>query len=426
MPANQVVIADANAVAFWEQHPVPVVTTRADSSESDAFGRLRVSNPNTQFDSQLTYNLNPLLFEQITAQTGAAIAHDATERAALLTFANTPNGGKAYMQGYEHIRYQPGNGQLIFATFNFREHKANVTKFVGYGDVDSNAIQFISNGTGFAWRILSNTTAGDETVLQANWNLDPLNGSGISGITLNVAYTQIIVIDLQALYTGRVRVGFDINGQIIYCHEFLHANLVAYPYIQSASLPVICGMTCTGTVSTTMLFICCTVKSDGGETDLPGYGFSAGGTATAGSDTRTHILSVRPKTTFNSIANRIKFILETIEVIVTGNTPVLWELCVGQAISGTTTFNDVNTTYSAFEYNTAGTISGSPAIVIASGFNAASATTRTVTTAKISNRYPITLDAAGAVRALGTLSLIVTGLGATSATRAVFNWKELR
>lgn len=36
------------------------------------------------------------------------------------------------------------------------------------------------------------------------------------------------------------------------------------------------------------------------------------------------------------------------------------------------------------------------------------------------------LDAAGAVRSLGTLSVIVTGLGGTSACRCNLTWEEVR
>jgi hypothetical protein len=159
---------------------------------------------------------------------------------------------------------------------------------------------------------------------------------------------------------------------------------------------------------------------------VSGYTFAQEGTATAGNGTRTHILSLRPNTTFNSISNRARFELESVDVLVTGNAPVYWELCVGQAISGTTAFTDVNGTYSTMEYNTAGTISGSPTIVIAAGYVAASAQTKSAAGKSITNRYPITLDAAGAVRALGTLTLIITGIGGTSATRATFNWREVR
>ena len=140
---------------------------------------------------------------------------------------------------------------------------ANTLKFAGLSD-GNNGIEFQLNGTTKQFVIYSDTTLGDQTVAQSSWNLDPLDGTGASGITLDPTKTLILVIDFQALYVGRVRIGFDINGQIIYCHEFLHSNLVDYPYIQTANLPVRVGMTCTGTVSTTIRFICSAVVSEGG------------------------------------------------------------------------------------------------------------------------------------------------------------------
>jgi hypothetical protein len=391
---------------------------------SDAFGRHRVSSPEYVFDSQLTYNLQPLLFEQITAQSGATIAHDATDRNALLTFASTPTGGSAIMQTFEHFRYQPGRSQLVFVTFNFVAGVANCLKFAGYSD-GTNGVELQYNGTTMRLAILSGTGHGNQYVNQADWD-DPLNGEGRSAVTVDWSKQQILGVDLQALYVGRVRAYLDIDGCLVQFHEDDNANSETSPYIQTANLPVRVGMTCTGTVSTTMRFNCCTVISEGGQKDIAGFQFSQEGTVTAASGAQTHILSVRPKTTFNSIANRSKFVLENIEVTVTGANPVKWELVIGQAISGTTTFNDVNATYSGFEYNTAGTISGAPAIVVAAGYVTATNQSRTNVSSRVDLRYPITLNAAGAVRSLGTLSLIVTGIGGTSATRAIMNWREIR
>ena len=398
----------------------------ADTASVDSFSRLRVANPTFLFDAQHTYDLNPLLFEQITNGAGATIAYDPTNRCALMTFASTPTGGKAYMQSYEWIPYQPGRCQLFLITFNFLSTAANCLKFAGIGDAATNGIFFEQSGSTKQFSIYSATSQGNQTVIQSNWNLDRLDGTGPSGITFDATKTNILVIDFQALYVGRVRIGFDIDGQIIFAHEFKHANIVSYPYIQIASLPISCGMTCTGTVSTTMNFICCTAISEGGAEEPVGYQFVQEGTVTAGNGTRTHLLSIRPRTTFNSIANRMTPVIQSVELLVTGNSPVYWELCVGQAISGTTTFNNVNATYSGMEFNTAGTISGSPAMVIASGYVASSTGTKGVGLENVRHRLPITLDAAGAVRALGTLTLLVTGIGGTSACRGTISWTERR
>lgn len=391
----------------------------------DSFSRFRMSAPQSVFDAQFTYDLQPLLFEQISSGSGASIAKDTTNNMALMTFSSTPATGKAFLQSFEHFRYQPGKTQLVFCTFNMLAGVSNCLKFAGYSD-GTNGIEFQLNGSTKQFTIYSSTTTGNETVPQSEWNIDKLDGTGASGYTLDISKTQIFVIDLQALYVGRVRVGFDIDGEVYYAHEFKHANVISYPYIATANLPVRCGMTCTGTVSTTMNFICCSVISEGGQEETVGYGFNASGSVTAGSGARTHLLSVRPLTTFNSVANRTKFVLDSISMIVTGSNPVKWELVLGQAISGTTAFNAVNATYSAFEFNTAGTISGSPVIVIDSGYIAASATSKNSTETRVPLRYPITLDAAGAVRSLGTLSLIVSGIGGTSACQGDINWREIR
>lgn len=397
-----------------------------DSEHLDAFGRLRVSNPTLVFESQFIYNLLPLLYEQIILNTGATVTFDTTNRHAVMTFASTPTGGKAFMQSYSYHRYQPGKSQLISMSFNFVEQVANCLKFVGYSD-GVNGIEFQNTGATNRFIIYSGTDLGNQIANQADWNLDKLDGTGSSGITLDITKRQIVIIDFQALNSGRVRCGFDIGGKKIYCHEYNHANEVTTSFVQSPTLPVRCGMTCTGTVSTTMHYNCCSVVSEGGmESAQTGLEFAKDFSITAVDGVRTHALSLRPKTTFNGIVNRHNIAIIEVNLLVTGNYPVEWELCFGQAISGTTTFNDVNTTYSSMEYNTAGTASGAAAIVADEDYVAASNQATGVSSMNITFRYPVTLDAAGAVRLMGTVSLVVTAFGGNSACRGAVKFVENR
>lgn len=430
-PASEAVIvaglgADGENAASLT-NPQPVTAKLSDSPALGPFGWLRTAAPQYVFDSQMTYDLQPLLFEQVTSGSGASIVHNSTNRNAVMTFSATPTGGKCYMQQYEHNRYQPGRGQAAFITGNFIEHAPNCLKWLKYGVGEAgNGVALESNGTGWQVTLYSDTAEGDQTKLQSQWNLDHLDGTGASGIDLQVSKGVIFFLDLQSLYYGRVRCCVDVDGVAVCFHEFLNANVLAKPYIQTANLPISAGMTCSGTVSTTMEFTCCSVLSEGGQEDIGGFPFSVEGTVTAANGAQTHILSVRPKTTFNSLTNRSKFVLDSVEVLVTGANPIKWELCLGQAITGTTTFSNVNATYSAMQFNTAGTISGAPALVIQAGYVPASNQAKGVSQSKVPMKYPITLDAAGAVRAMGTLSLLVTGIGGTSACRATMNWKELR
>jgi hypothetical protein len=394
-----------------------------DSANFDAFSRLRTSQSKGLFDSQFTYDLQPLLFERIAS--GGTITHNTINRNTLMTFNASVAASKTIMQTYEHFRYTSGKSQLVMMTFNFIEAKANVVKFVGYTD-GNEGIEFRLNGIIPEIAILSTTDVGNQIITQPNWNLDRLDGTGVSRITLDLTKAQILVLDFQALYVGRVRVGFDIDGKIYYVHEFRNANNTLTNYIKTANLPLRCGMTCSDVATTTMNFICSTVMQEDGIGNSEGYDFTASGSVAAGSGTRTHILSIQPKLTFNEIQNRSKFILENFNILVTGVNPIKWELCLGTTLSGTTAFNDANTTYSAFASNTLGTLSGNPIIVVASGFVAASAQAKGDVNATVPFKYPITLDTLGAVRELGRLTLLVTGLGGASVCQASINWKEIR
>ena len=403
--------------------------TIKDSANLDAFSRLRVSNPLILHNSQFTYDLAPLIYEPVTNGTGAAVTYDSTNRYALMTFSSTPTGGKCYMQTYEYLPYQPGRSQLIFVTFNMIAAVANTLKFAGYSD-GTNGIEFQLDGTTKQFTLYSGTGSGNLSVPQSSWNLDKLDGTGASGITLDITKVQILVIDLQALYAGRVRIGFDMDGEIVYAHEFLHANNITPPYIQSANLPVRCGMTCTGTVSTTMYFLCSAVMSEGGSEDINVYGYTfqqdSGPISVVDTGVGTHMISLRPRTTFAGITNRTRVAYIDVEFFNNGNQAVQWQLCIGQTLTGTTTFNNVNTTYSSTEYNTAATLSGSPAIVIDGGYTASSGSGKVVSNTAVISRYPITLDAAGLHRSLGTLTLKAKSLSSTQTCYASIKFREIR
>lgn len=399
----------------------------SDTPSVDSFSRIRTSSPTYLFDAQLTYDLQPLLLQTISSgtpgTTGATITYDPTNCAALMVL-NSNTTGQAYIQSYEYFRYQPGRSQLIFMTFCMNGGIDHIKKFAGYSD-GINGVEFQLSGTTPQFMIYSKTSNGNEIAIQNNWNLDTMDGNGPSRITMDFAKTQILVIDLQALYVGRVRCGFDIDGNIYYAHQFLHSNRIAYPYIQSANLPVRMGIVSTTPTSGDMIGTCMSVSSEAGQIQEAGYSTSITGSVTAGNGVATHALSVRPKLTFNSSTNRTKFILSSVD-IVAGNNPISWQLAIGQRIAGTTGFNNVNTNYSAFEYNNVGTISGSPTLVISNGFIGSSAGNRGSISREATVRTPICLDALGNNRDNGTVSLILQGIGGTSVCNYALNWSEIR
>lgn len=405
-------------------NPFPI--SIADGANLDAFSRLRTSHPVGLFSAQCQYDAEPLLFESGSTGSGVTPTHSANDRMLTVSCTNT---GTSFVQSYEYIPYQAGKSQLIFITGVIGAAVANTVTEVGVFDAANGLfIRQASDGTISAVRRTSTSgSVVDNVIPQSTWNLDKLDGTGASGITLDVTDTQILVIDAQFLAMGRVRFGFDIGGGIVYCHESLHANVLQVPYMQTLTLPVQMLMTSTGGSKNTTRFKCSSVSSEGGFADDMGYSFATPeGTVTAASGARTHILSLRPRTTFNSITNRSRIRPTSVEIFVTGANPVFWELCVGSTFSAGPTYANVNATYSASEYSSAvGTLSAA-GIVIASGYVAATNQAKQAVSRDIASRYPLSLNRAGAVRANGTLSLLVSGIGGTSATRASLNYTEIR
>jgi hypothetical protein len=96
--------------------------------------------------------------------------------------------------------------------------------------------------------------------------MDKLDGTGPSLITLDITKAQILWMDIEWLGLGSVRMGFIIDGQIIHCHSFHHANRIGTTYITTASLPLRYEITNTSATSanSTLKQVCSTVISEGG------------------------------------------------------------------------------------------------------------------------------------------------------------------
>ncbi len=233
----------------------------------DAFGRLRVSQPYTLFDSQQRYAADNQ-FDTSTAN-GASTTFLTNESSVQMSVAATINS-EAVRQSFRSMSYQPGKGLLVLATFAMNTPTANIRQRVGYFNTQ-NGVFFQANGTTLSMVMRSDslptpgTPSDIRTVNQADWNGDKLDGTGASGITLDVSKTQIFWCDFEWLGVGSVRTGFVINGQYIVCHTFNNANDISSVYMTTAILPVRYEIKNLSNATTaSMKHICSTVISEGG------------------------------------------------------------------------------------------------------------------------------------------------------------------
>ena len=396
----------------------------------DPFMRQRVSEPQLQFDAQHEYDIAPLLWNTITTPGGSA-AHLPNESSVLLSIDTTPDASVLRIQK-DNSRYQPGNGQKLDATFNFTAPVENVAKYVGYGNLDD-GVSLRQTGDGRIAFVVRSSTSGTPqniaVIYQDDWNEDPLNGLGRSGINLNWEFSQNMVPDLQWLGVGRVRLGFYIQGRIIYAHFFDGSNVLPTVYMRTANLPVMYRIVADGAAAgeATLKQICCSVVSEQGPIQERGYRFSSdmGITAATFDTTLTPILAVRPAATFKTLPFRGRFIIRGLDMTpVSGTGPFRWALIYNPTIVGGAWAADAaHDSESASQKNTTMT-SFTGGIQIASGYiNATNIVRENVSIDAEFQRYPWVHDNAGNQIAYLLACQDVAG---SSEILASMTWRELR
>lgn len=230
----------------------------------DAFGRLRVSNPLTLFDSSHRFDDNDLWS---TGSTTGGTAVFNTDQGLVDLNVTAASGSSVTRETIKVFAYQPGKSLLVMNTFVMSSAKTGLTQRVGYyGDDNGFYLEQEDNAVAFVKRSLVTGSVTETPILQADWNGDKLDGTGPSKITLDLTKAQILWMDLEWLGVGSVRLGFVINGQFIVCHTFNHANIIASTYITTASLPLRYEIENTAETSgaSTLKQICSTVISEGG------------------------------------------------------------------------------------------------------------------------------------------------------------------
>jgi hypothetical protein len=259
------------------------VATTIVGTNLDAFGRLRVSNPFTLFDSQNLY-VDGGQFSNITA-TGGNIAYVASESSFNLSVTGAI-GSSTITQSKTTQPYQPGKSLLSMNSFAFATLAAGCRQRVGYFTA-SNGVYFEADGEDLYLVIRSSASGSlqEERIAQGAWNGDRLTGLGgannPTGIDLDPALTNIFWCDIEWLGVGNVRAGFIIDGNFIVCHTFQHANQAGNTrvYMTSATLNPRYEITNTAntTGARTMKQICSTVISEGGYSPTPTINYVVSG-----------------------------------------------------------------------------------------------------------------------------------------------------
>ena len=376
-------------------------------SNSDAFGRLRVSNPYTLLEFNQIQDKNEFLIDELISGAGTS-----THTGSYTSMSVTGSGDSVIRQTHEYVLYQPGKSRLVLMTGVLSVDPAtqNTISRIGSYGFDGGSGHLIGvyveqdNGA-----VSVNLCDGDgltTSVSRASWT-DSLNGIGPSGVTVDFSKAQIFTFDFEWLGVGQVRCGVVFEGRFITYYTYTNANQLTAPYMRQAKLPLRYELISTGGANS-MRMICGTVMSEGGFSPL-GRSFMISNTVGAtpfqisnslALGTYIPMIAIRLRPTFPYNRSTVK--IKSLELINTTfqassvNTGA-WRMALRPTVSGTLTLNNFDTANSALQYTTSFTgITYTGGRIANSGFYESRAQgVFAVSTDELIAEYPIVSDIVG-------------------------------
>jgi len=361
---------------------VRTLTEFAGAGTTDAFGKLRISSPHTEFDAKQIFDNLPLLYDDVE-ETGSGTSSTWSGDLANTTLAVSLNtAGKRTRQTFRSFNYQPGKSQLIVMTGAFVSQTDNLTGITtGIGLYNDDNGIFFEVEEGVLKAVIRSSTSGsvvNTKYSQANWNGDTLDGSGDpdtnpSGILLDLTKDQLMFVQFEWLGIGKVYWGFYFDGVPKIVHTADHVNINLGPYMTTPNLPIRYQIENDGTgAATSMRCACQTVISEGaaghqdtgivrtisnGNTQVDA---NVGGTVYA-------LVGVRLKSTH--LGATVRPI--TVSVMALTNDNIEWLLLINPSVAGDPSYANVtNSALQSFNGATANTVTGGTAV--AGGYISAS------------------------------------------------------
>lgn len=312
---------------------------------SDAFGRIRVSEPTTLFDSKQIHNNQPLFWDDQEISGSGTTSTHSRARASSTLAVTASTAGNRMRRTRQRFNYQPGKSLLVLMTgiLTNSEGAAGTEHKMGYYD-DANGIyvKYADGNVSIIKRSSVSGTPVEEEVFQDDWNVDTMRGEDTSGVSIDFTKSHIFFIDLEWLGVGTVRCGFVVDGQVYLVHTFKHANIINSVYMSTPNLPLTYEISSNGANdAASMECICSSVLSEGGLEPLGALHYATTGSTAISLPTAGEtyaLLNIRLKSDFQDEATQ----MIKSSFLATGTEQYEWILYFDPTIAGTLTWNSAD------------------------------------------------------------------------------------
>lgn len=327
--------------------PFMAVYTDKYAEGVDGFGRVRVSEPETIFDSKFVIGsaaspperkLPNVWDESITNNSGTASSvHFSASAAVVMTVGQNDT---IIRQTHTRFNYQSGKSQLVNLTGSLGDTGSGITSTIGVFD-GTNGMYFERKDG--VTNVVINNNGTIERVPQTEWNINKMDGTGENNVLMDWGKSQIFTIEYEWLGTGGVMFALFDNRKMYNVHFFNKANtLTTGAYLPTPNLPLRYSITNTTSSLESIYQVCTTVMSEGGAQQVGVLRYESLGTFGA-----SEITLATVGIEYGVVGLRLKAGYEgtnvrpvTVTVLNTSNGDFEWKLHVNPSVSGVTTWTD--------------------------------------------------------------------------------------
>lgn len=336
---------------------------------------VNTDTPRTAFGEQLAAQLHPIfqgVFEytvdntelNINTEVGSGTVTQATGMAFVGT--GTTTGSTAKLITKQHARYRSGLGGLMRFTSIFTSPVAATEQLMGLADEAGSSQPFKNGymigyiGTTFGLHRFQNDSI--VTVPLSGWD-DPLDGTGSSGMTIDLTKLNVWGIQFQYLGGGAIRIKVEnpVTGEFFTAHKIQYANQFTSPSVYNPNFEF--TMWTNNKATTSDLIVNCAsygyfIEGLTSHIELHQPQFSSDNQSKGSVTTETAIFTIRNKSTYASKTNFLDIILEDVTAAIEAsgaNNLGNYRLVKNATLGGSPSYSDINTTDSVVDIDTAGT-----------------------------------------------------------------------
>jgi hypothetical protein len=278
--------------------------------------QIRVAEGNPRFQARYTFDTADYVWENVQ-NINSSINYQYNSNGVNLQ-AGTLATASVIRQTKQKFTYIPGRSIRSTFAVLFGAPKNNNVRRAGLFD-DFNGYYFEMAGTGINVVRRSSATGVlvTETIAQSSWNVDKMDGTGKSGLTLDLTKIQMFCIDFSWYGAGTCALGVKIGREIYWVHLFEGGNRLDIPHIGNPNLPFRYENTNLGTtVSASDLSMWGLEVTYDGSADFNGYPRSARtpNVVRVNTTVTRPILSLRPRAIHKTKPNTGWVILDDISV----------------------------------------------------------------------------------------------------------------